>query len=177
MPLFRITVEKYASIVGEYWTNVYWATGATVDDFTADVNAIVAAERPLYPTWVTVTKVRVDDGQPNTDVYRTYVRNEAGTRTAISGDSLPLFVTARVDFSASMGRPSRKYIRSFLTENDTTMTAIAAAALTMLQTYGDAIVATAAVVDVDGQEFTGAVPYTAPQMRQLRRGSKKKVTP
>lgn len=173
MALFRLTVEKYSAAFSEYWVNVYWLTGASVDEFTADVNAVVAAERALYLPHVVITKARVDDGVKNTDVFRTYIYNQSGLRTGPVGDVAPLWVTARVDLQAALGRPSRKYLRGCMVENDFSATALAGPMLTALQTYGDAIIGTAAVVDVDGQELIGASPFNAPQMRQLRRGSKK----
>jgi hypothetical protein len=48
--------------------------------------------------------------------------------------------------------------------------------LAKLQAYANAIVA-AGVCDVDAQAFTAGAPFLMPGMRQLRRGSKKKVTP
>jgi len=175
MPPYRITVEKSGYSMS--WVNVYYAAGTGVDQFTAEVNGIVAAERPLLLSTIAITKVRVDDQVKGTDNYRTYTINQMGTRASQVSDTAPLWVTARIDFNTATGRPSRKYIRGSLVEADFNMVQIVTGTIAMYQAYGDAIVNLAAIVDVDGQDFTSATVFQAPQMRQLRRGSKKKATP
>lgn len=171
----RLTIEKYFAGLGEYWTNIYWTDG-TISEAGSALAAIIAAERALYYPTVTITKARVDDGVPNTDVFVTSVINQAGTRAA-SSDPLPLFAVARVDFSiAGQGRPGRKYLRGVLQENDTASFNIVSGLLTSLQTYADAVVA-AGVTDEEGQAFSSGAPALQVGMRQLRRGSKKKITP
>jgi hypothetical protein len=176
--MFRMTVEKYAANQAEFWTNVYWLTGTTVNDFGPEVTAVVNAEKALYPEWVKITKVRIDDATPDTDVSKAYVQNISGTRALVAGNQwAPLFVVARVDIETATGRPSRKYLRGVLFEADFDTASLTGGITALLQSYGNALVASAALVDVDGQDFTAAAPYPAPAMRQLRRGSKRKVTP
>jgi len=171
----RITIEKFNSTQGEYWVNVYWTAG-TIGDAGPVAAALIAAERALYYPSVTITKARIDDGVPNTDLFSTVVVNQAGTRGA-AADPLPLFAVGRVDFTINgQGRPGRKYLRGFLQESDTSNFVLTAGAITALQTYADAVVA-AGVTDADGQAIVDGSPMPAIGMRQLRRGSKKKATP
>lgn len=174
--MLRVTIEKHYALAGEYWTNVYFHGG---NDFAAAAqfaNGVVAAERALYHSGITITKYRIDDNVENTDNFVTVPLNVSGTRAATS-DPLPLFATGRVDFAAGTGRPSRKYIRGLLQENDTAAFKLTNSALAELQAYGSAVVAAGDYVDVDGQDISSAAASPDIAMRQLRRGSKKKVTP
>lgn len=175
---FRVTVEKFLSSVGEYWTNVYYIEAPGGDVSAVDIQGIVNAERDVLLAQATITKARVDDNVPNTDNYVTVNYNVQGNRAGAPTDTiLPLYVVGRVDINAIAGRPSRKYLRCVLQESDTSMTAITGPSLTALQAYATAITAVPGLVDIDGQTFTSATVFPAPGMRQLRRGSKKKLTP
>jgi hypothetical protein len=174
---YRLTIEKFHAGTGEYWTNIYWTTAADGAAAGAAMDAIVAAERPLYHSTVRVTKGRWDDGVEGSAVYGTSIYNQSGT-SPLADVLLPLFNVARVDFGvAGPGRPSRKYLRGVLTEAASDFTTLAAQVITMLTTYGAAVVAQGTICDPQGQLFTQGFPWQAPAMRQLRRGSKKKDTP
>jgi hypothetical protein len=83
-----------------------------------------------------------------------------------------------VDFDVSGGgRPSRKYLRGALLEGDVNFMTLTSAITTPANTFADAIVAIGTIVDPQGNGFLDGVVWPAPQMRQLRRGSKKKITP
>lgn len=173
-----ITSEKYSSTHGEYWVNNYYAEGTDWTSLATEVAAIVAAERPVHLPFVQLTKVRVSDLVQGNNNYATYVQNLLGTAPNPAGDSVPLWVTARVDFTTvGGGSPSRKYLRGCMQEADMTFNSLTAAQLARLQTYGNAIIAIPALCDVDGALFSAASPFNSPQMRQLRRGSKRPDTP
>lgn len=177
MTKYRGTLQKYWAQAASYWTNVYWIDAATLVDAGAVLTNIKNAELPLYTSGIIVTNGRVDDAVPDTDVYLTLPYNNAGTRAGPTSDIAPLWVTSRVDFGVSgMGRPSRKYLRGTLWEEDFTYNGLSANQLTRLNTYGAAIVGLT-VVDPDGQDLISYSPFPAPQMRQLRRGKKRVVIP
>lgn len=177
MALWRGIVEKYYAGANKYWVNTYWVNEATLGAALTTLSSIATAERPLYVSAMTITKIRVDDGQPNTDVFATGVLNLAGTRGSPGGDIQPPWYTARVDFQAAEGgRPSRKYLRNVLFESDSSATSIAAGMTTLLQTYATAVAATT-YCDVDGSDIQSGTPWTAPQMRQEHRKKKKPITP
>lgn len=174
---FRIITEKFLSSQNEYWTNVYWCDSATLQDAATTAAAIVAIEQQMLLPACVLTKYRVDDAQPLTDVFVTTPVNLTG-QSGATGEALPLFNVARFDFSATAGRPSRKYYRGVLTEAWTDAFGVLnATALTSLQSWADQLAAVANYVDVDGEALTAGTVFPRVGMRQLRRGSKKKLTP
>lgn len=173
----RITIQMYAPTQMYYWTNRYWTTDA-VASAGDTLDALVAAHRLVLRSDFYVHSARIDDGVPNTDNFDTVTYNLAGTVTGDLATTLPFYNTARVDFDvAGGGRPSRKYLRGLLIENDISFVTLAAGAITNMNSYGDAVVAIGTICDPQGNLFVDAVPFPAPQMRQIRRGSKKPVTP
>lgn len=171
----RITIEKFAPLFNEYWTNVYWTAG-NIADAAAVLVALIQAERAVHYTTVTLTKGRIDDGLENTDAFVTTVINTAGLR-ASTAEPYPLFAVARVDFSITgQGRPGRKYLRGVLEEDTANGLNLTAGMLTVLNTYASDVVA-AGVSDPQGSAFVSGAAHPRVAMRQLRRGSKKPVTP
>jgi hypothetical protein len=171
----RITIEKYYPFFGEYWTNVYW-TGGSMGDAGAVAVALIAAEVAVHYNVVTITKARIDDGLENTDVFVTSVVNAPGSRSP-GAEPYPLFAVARVDFSISgQGRPGRKYLRGVLGEDTANGLALTSGMMTVLNTYASAVVA-AGVTDPQGSAIISGAAHPQVAMRQLRRGSKKPVTP
>ena len=180
MPVFRVITEKYSPGFGEYWSNVYHMNGSNMADLAAHVTNLVNAEKLLYYGSTLITKSRIDDEAPNTDNFITVIRNMNGTRAvpAAPGDaSMPLFVTARVDFGvAAGGRPCRKYLRSCLAEADCLGTVLAPAMISLLGGYV-ATCLTLPLCDPAGNLINSGAAMNVLQMRQLRRGKKRKVTP
>jgi len=177
MAVYRLTVEKFMPTQNEYWTNVYHVNADPGADSVPVSNALVAAEKQLLYTDMIITKVSVSiPGSGSGAVLGANVYNEAGVLIA-NVERFPLFVVARVDFTVASSRPSRKYLRGALAEPDVNFMTIVAPVLTRLQTYANAIAAIAGICDIDGQPIVNGAPKSAPTNRQLRRGSKKKVTP
>lgn len=177
MPRFRITIEKNRPDTQRTWTNIYYVNVADLQTAITHIANFANAERALYPSFVYITKGRADDAVANTDQYGTQVFNAAGLRTPPNSDSAPLWVTARVDFTvAGFTSPSRKYLRGCLFESDFTINALGTDITALLNTYADTVVALP-FCDVDMEDIIDGVPFPAPQMRQLKRGSKKKNTP
>lgn len=176
MPTFRITLEKFHATTGEYWTNIYHLNAADIAAAVPLMDAIQALEVPIHKTTVVITKGRVDDNVEDTDVFFTKVYNSPGTANTM-GELVPLFVTTRVDFgSTAGGRPSRKYYRGTLDESDVSMTAFGTGHTNRMATFITGLIGTG-YTDQSGNDINSGALYPAPQMRQLRRGSKKKVTP
>lgn len=175
LPQARLTIEKMYQ--GEYWTNVYWLSTDLSDSAAAAVD-ILAAERAITLSPVLFTKMRIDDGVEDTDVFVTSSPNLFGLRSPGGNEMVPLFNVLRVDFAAGVGRPSRKYMRGVLTEDDVIFNTIRATPLATLDAaYAAVVAAVTAFVDVDGEDITSGASYPFVGMRQLRRASKKKTTP
>ena len=175
MAVYRLTVEKYLASQAVYWTNVYHADPSS--EGTLPMNALVAAERPLYTNDVAITKVTQDLVEVDSNYAQPLIVNLTGTRSSPAGDRQPLFVTARVDLVYAGSRPGRKYLRGVLFEADTNFTTLSGSALTLLNNYLTALLAIEGLCDADGDPLQSGAVFNAPAMRQLRRGSKKKVTP
>jgi len=177
MPIWRVTINKMMVAAGRNWTNVYFVDVADGAAAQTAANSFVTAERSFHLVEVLFTSARVDDNTPDTDIYDTFAINAFGQRTHGS-QIMPLWNTLRVDFNtAGSGRPSRKYYRGCLSEGDVDFLQLGAASVTEFQTGADAIAAVTSYVDVDGQDIINGEVYPFPQMRQLKRGSKKKITP
>jgi hypothetical protein len=171
----RLTIEKMYQ--NETWVNVYWLAGAIGDNGAAAAD-IIQAEQAVHYSPILITKARLDDGVEDTDVYANILINEFGARAIGSSQLLPLFNCLRVDFAAGGGSPSRKYLRGCLSEADVNFMTIDPDGVVGLQgLYGTPVAAVANFVDVDGEDITQATTFPFVQMRQLRRGSKKKTTP
>lgn len=175
---WRVTIEKYLAVAGEYWTNVYFLDASNQAEAETAAANLTSMERQFHAAPVLFTKWRVDDGQPNTDVYKTQAVNLNGSRDNGLVELMPLFVCCRVDISvAGGGRPSRKYYRGVLLESDVNgMTINGSFILNSVATafigapLGD-------IADPDNQAAVSASVSPIVAMRQLRRGSKKKLTP
>jgi hypothetical protein len=176
MATLRATIEKFHAGSGEYWTNVYHVVADNPVAGLTVCDAIVTAEAAFHKNTVTITKARVDDMVVNTDVYATKVYNTPGA-LAPGADLLPLFNTVRIDWgNVAGGRPSRKYYRGALDDNDANFTALGAGIQSRMAAFIIAMIGTT-FCDEHGHDINSGALFPQVQMRQLRRGSKKKVTP
>lgn len=171
----QFEIEKMYN--GEYWVNRYFLS-TTIGDSAAAATAILAAERAVTDSRVTFTKMTLRTTAELDYIYATTVINAAGLANNSGADMLPLFAVVRVDFTVTAGRPSRKYLRGLLIEPATLAFDIIPQYITAFQTgYADAIEGVAGLCDPQGDAIVSGVVYPKVAMRQLRRGSKKKVTP
>lgn len=177
MPIWVATVEKYLAAQAEYWTNIYHIDAASPESASAVADELRDAELPLYHPGITLTKVRISSQDVVDEAHHTWAYNAPGTRTGLTSDMMPLFVVARVDFTVAWQRPSRKYLRGVLVEAEASFTTLEAGLISVLNTYGTAVRGVPGICDEAGNPFTGHSVWPAPGMRQLRRGSKKKLTP
>lgn len=175
---WRVTIEKYLAVAGEYWTNVYFLDSSSQAEAETAAQNLTNMERQFHAAPVLFTKWRVDDGQPNTDVYKTQPINLFGSRDPGQVQLMPLFVVARVDISvAGGGRPSRKYYRGVLLESDVNGMTIDGSFI--INAIGTAFIGAPLgdIADPDNQAAVSVSVSPITGMRQLRRGSKKKTTP
>lgn len=180
MPLFQVDIEKsflLNSVQTVYWTNVYHVNAADQAAATTAGLAIVEIERDVHYNSVIFTKMRARPAVVGSLGNITSL-NVTGDRAAAGLQMLPLFNTIRVDFNTAVGRPSRKYIRGPIAETDQDGGNLVSAMQTLFSTsFRAPLLALGSYVDVDGEAFVSGQVYVPVQMRQLRRGSKRKTTP
>lgn len=173
MPLYKVDVEKL--LATEYWSNRYLVEANTIQDAADEADAIVATERTFHSGLVTFTKVRTSEFPQGGGFFIVKPIGLAGQRV-VSGDLLPLFVTVRVDFPAGLGRPSRKYYRGCIGEGDIVGANMVAGSRTFIQTSVNAF-DPRTLVDPQVSPLGTGVVQLAVQMRQLRRGTKRRQNP
>lgn len=162
----------------EYWSNRYVIEAASLATAVAFADAIRSIEHACTHTFVTLTKYRVSSDNVGDDVYQITNDNVAGALT-YSGSVLPLFNRVRCDFNTvGGGRPSRKYWCPALTENDVNGMVLEASFIEFMEdNYVAPLLSITGYVDVDGQAFSSGSVFPDVAMRQLRRGSKRKLLP
>lgn len=177
MALFQVDIQKQYQQT--FWTNVYHVRADSVSQSLATVNLLVDAEAEIHHNTVLIQKARVSTAAAGDDTFTTVNYNRAGERIG-NVELLPLFNTLRIDVNTASGRPSRKYYRGVLSEGDIVGNQITASFANVITLLVDAFATDASdsgYVDVDDQEFISAVIFPRVQMRQLRRGSRKRTTP
>ena len=173
MPVFKLDIEKETS--GEYWTNRYFIEAPDFAGTTAVSQAVLDIERSIHVTGINFLKVRVSDTSLNLGQFVTTSINLPGLRSGIV-QPLPLFNTLRVDFSPGFTRPSRKYYRGVLGEEDISFDTINSASVSALGVLVTAFNSIPLVTETGVGLGTPTV-FQKVQMRQLRRGSRRRQTP
>lgn len=174
-PYWQIDIQKRLGT--EFWTNVYHVARSDQASAAAAAEFWVGIERSIHSVDVLFTSFRLSPF-PGPSEGTIYPVGLAGTRP--TADSLPLFNVLRVDFPAPTGRPSRKYYRLPIREGDQANGQFTSAAMTDFITQFDATFEdpdSAGLIDIDGQLLVSATPMQTVGMRQLRRGSKRRLQP
>lgn len=173
MPVFAVDIEKLLG--DERWTNRYLLESETLAAANQVGLTIVEREKDIHYNTVQIVALRTRDTDPSTSVFITTPLQQVGSRGLNNSQVLPLFNCARVDFPAGQGRPSRKYYRGCLTELDINggnidFSSVGTVFDTML-----GFMAVLPLVDPQGAPLQEGVLMPRVQMRQLRRGSKRKT--
>ena len=174
MPLFQLDIEK--RLGSEFWTNRYFMLGDTFSNTVTASEGVVNAERALHSTQVTFTRYRVSD--PTSTQYVIVPLNVAGLR-ATQGTLLPLFNTLRFDITAITGRPSRKYYRGVLGEDDIAGDALDSDFSAFAATLAAELSTGTGVNGIIGPQeevLTDVTIHPFVQMRQLRRSRRRRAT-
>jgi hypothetical protein len=182
MALFIVQVFKQA-FDQRPWSNVYFINAGDLSAATVLAGDLVTAERDLHYDVVTFLRYRVSNTIPGDDVFSVTSVGLPGTISSSGADFLPLFNTLRVDFNVDGGgRPSRKFYRTPIAENEQTAGIIDASPLVTWQgrvtDFLDALGAAGIDwVDPDGQQIISGSVQRNVQMRQLHRRRRRSVTP
>lgn len=173
-PIAQIDIEKQC--YGETWTNRYLVDIAPTNVLAATrMNSLVEIERQVHYDMVFFTRARISTLADDDDDFMIIEYGTFGARATGEDGVLPLFNVSRIDFHAAVGRPSRKYLRGTLTEQDVENNNILPATVSgPLSTYGTSIVAFDTVVDPQGDNLDAFTVHVPVGMRQLRRGTRRR---
>jgi hypothetical protein len=175
MPVYQVDVEKLYE--GEYWSNRYFVERETIAAASVAAEDIAQIERSFHNVNVLFTKVRTSTVALGDDAY--IISPLAVNGQFASGDALlPLFNVLRGDFPKfGGGRPYRKLYRGVLTEDVVIGNVISSGTLTTALNAAQSSFREVPLTTGLGEEL-GNVTWFAPvAMRQLRRGSRRRLLP
>ena len=175
MATWQIDIEK--NLGTEYWTNVYYVDAASQVDAANQAVKIVDVETQLHQQKVNFTKYRVRPYPAGGASGTVYALGVAGQRA--NYNSLPLFNTCNVLLSVATGRPSRKYYRLPFQETDQVDGQLIPAVRTLFNNVWAELVTDPDInlTDESGQVVNQARIDPNVGMRQLRRGSRRRLNP
>jgi len=175
MALYQVDIEKQLDT--EFWTNVYHVDVTDLSNAIGAGTTLVNIERTIHLDAVTFTKFRVRPYPSSGNTGTIVPVGELGQNTG-QGAYIPLWNTLNVVFGVATGRPSRKYLKLPIPEaSQTNGTFIQAFLDDWQEQYADAMQALDFLVDVDGQNILTVRVQPKVGMRQLRRGSKRRLQP
>lgn len=179
--LFRVIVQKLFD--GEYWVNDYVLRAEDMDAAISGAGLIGTAEAAFLSSDATITSWRTSTLAPDDGLFYTSIEGFNGDHSP-NGTPLALFDAVRVDFgTGSFGLPGRKFYRAVLATSDLTgYTGWSGPTYTLVSEtiaalLGDLEANATPLVNPHDVAFTGYVVKTHYTNRQLRRGSKRRVTP
>jgi hypothetical protein len=108
MAVFTVSIRKHLTTNNLFaWSNVYHVEADTIRGAIPLVGTLVDVETQIHAPAVTLHSYRIsDEAGPLAPIIRSL--NIPGTLET-GGDSLPVFLATRVDFTADEGRPGRKF--------------------------------------------------------------------
>ncbi len=174
-PYWQIDIQKRLGT--EYWTNVYHTARSSQAAARAAAESIIELEVQFHQSNVELVSYRVAP-YPGPAEGTIVPIGLVGLQPIV--DHLPLFNVIRVDFPAPTGRPSRKYYRMPIPESGQANGLLTEAFRNGFQASVDNWFATpgsAGLIDVDGQLLISGRIIPAVGMRQLRRGSRRRLQP
>lgn len=171
MALYKIDSEKL--MAGEYWSNVYHTDAPDLATALTIAQDVVDAEREVHNSLITFTKIRVSE--EGTLFFQTQPVNQPGL-IANPTDWLPLFNTVRVDGAVLGRRPVRKYLRVAIGEGNQSNGILSSAYLALIATQYAGAIDVLNLTNPEGLAISAWTVFPAIQMRQLRRGSRRRTT-
>jgi hypothetical protein len=180
MPLYQIDVEK--SYGGEFWTNVYYVEAPDLGEANTLAGKIAGQEMNFHLEVISFTKARIRTVTQGDEIFVTRPIGMFGVRDLGPNFMLPLFNVVRADCAAASGRPSRKYYRGCLMNTDVTgdfnmLPILVTQYAGMMNEWFTNPLVQVPLRDVDGEDLSEFTVFPKIGMRQLRRGSKRKLEP
>lgn len=174
MAIWECTVEKQMG--QEFWTNVYHFQAADLALASNIGDSIADIEVAAHYNSVTVTAYRVSDTTPGSGVFTTIPRGQSGANI-LASDYLPLWNVARVDFTVSGRRACRKFLRLPIPEGEQSAGGLSVQLRNgILQNYANPLAALGVLTNPQGDPILDGIVMPMVAMRQLKRGSKRKIT-
>ena len=175
MPRYKLIIQKQFGT--EYWVNDYYFTATDLDDADSKAQPIIDAEIAVTCVGVVFDLYRISTVDPDDGIFRNYPLNVQGTKPN-NAELLPLFVVLRVDFQADTGRAGRKYLRGVLGEADVQFNTLNSTSVDQYNTlYATPLRSLGYLEKSSGVLLNDVAINPTVAMRQLRRGSKRRVTP
>lgn len=171
MAVFQIDIQK--RLGNEFWTNRYFTDAAILAEAHVNAQTVMNQERSFHGDAVEFVSYRTSTIAEGDDVFLSSPISLFG---AVSfGNYLPLFNVVKVQLTTAGTRPYFKLYRGCLFEENTTGSLIDAATVDLV---GDGI---SGMIDIItsglGVLFGGYAVNPRIQMRQLRRGKRKRSGP
>lgn len=169
---WQVVIQKVMD--GEYFVNDYHVQAASPTAAKIEALKIVEIEKDIFTVRVGFINFRVRSAA-STGQGTVYPLTGAGTVGVT--DYYPLYATVRVDLAPEFGRVGRKYLRPPLgMSGGDGKGGLSTAAQTFYRdNYCIPLIALGTVCKPNGQPFVSAGVHPLIQMRQLRRGSKRKA--
>lgn len=175
MPLYRAQIFKQLG-GSSPWSNTYHIVANDIFSAAACAQDIAGIERVVHRTFVNFIRARVSSSIVGDNEFVIVPLGFTGNST-LGGETLPLFNTVRVDFGVPAGRPSLKYLRLPLGEEQQDGGSIPIGIQQFINdSYAQPILelsisppTDAQVVDESANPFTTAAVQPLVQMRQTRR--------
>jgi hypothetical protein len=176
MPVYQVTIQKQEG--SEFWVNGYHVNEANMSVAALAGAEIVEAEKSLHLNYVNFVSMRISvPGPEQPNVYRIVPLSGVGGRAATG--ALPLTICARVLMLHGDGRPDAKFLRGVCNPSDigSTRTWSSAFTTTVNNTYIAGLNGVEGLVRRDAESYQGFQLVPLISNHQLRRGSKRKLTP
>ena len=174
MPLFKVDIQK--KLGEEYWTNTYTVNESTIQAARDVGLLIVNQERNFHLNVVVFDRLRVSTPVEGDNEFIIVPLSELGRRDTFEGEVLPLFNTLAVLYGTGVGRVGRRYYRGCLNETDVFDGRVVLTLISDVGLYTQNILSFG-VAKANGTPYTTATPVREVAMRQLRRGSKRRLRP
>lgn len=169
MARYRVTLHKHFFDHDGFkpWSNVYYLETSSVEVALDGAVAIAMIEKKVLKEYVKIFRVHaVQDAI----LHQPGGSREVDIQGEVTGDfnlMLPLFNTVRITFSDGVGRPSTRYFRCPLQEDEIEGGQLIGAFIDdMNVNYCAYIISLPGMVSNSGDEYTDAVTQPGVQMRQ-----------
>jgi hypothetical protein len=170
---WQVVIQKQYGT--EYYVNDYHVQADSAQAAAVQAELIVEIERAVHATTVSFINYRVKNAASSAQ-GTVYPIGESGLNPA--GAMMPLYNTVRVDMAVEVGRPGRKYLRLPIQMAASSNGQFNSDFLNfMLDFYCLPLQNLGTVCKPNGQLFTLIRPVASVQMRQIRRGSKRRLQP